>query len=195
MTKISPRRPSPFRAFGAATVLIVCTGCAISCSNGEEPPQASAEIADDTLAAVLAQADDLALVSEALQETGLAEVFDGTASYTILAPTDPAFADIASMDPSPAERGAIVAAILREHVLPGTLTIEDIAAAIAREDGPVEMQTMGAGTLTFADASQENIITVTASDGSSARLTGAALSASNGVVIAIDALLKSPGTG
>ncbi len=184
---------APALAPALAFALAVCTAVG-GCNDGDSSAQVAPRPAEDTLASVLARADHLSLVSEALQDTGLAEVFDGTASYTILAPRDAAFAAAIHGDgPGNGEKAAIVAAILREHVLPGALTPQDIAEAIERQRGPVRMETMGSGVLTFAAG--DGGITVTAPDGSSARLAGAALAASNGVAIPIDAVLKTGAAG
>ena len=83
----------------------------------------------------------------------------------------------------------MLAAVLRGHVLPGMLTTGDIAKAIDANGGKaVSMRTMGTGTVNFARNGPD--LTVTADDGSSAKLSGAGMSASNGAVLPIDAVLK-----
>ena len=80
-------------------------------------------------------------------------------------------------------------AILRDHIVPGYLTPEDIANAIEQDDdGSVEMKTMGDHTLTFTQEGET--ITVASEDGSTALFAGEALRASNGVAIPLDGVLK-----
>lgn len=155
------------------------------------PDEAEASVGNETLAAALADGDDTGAMSEALQETGLAQIFDGSAAYTVLAPSDASIDAIAGLGDMPeVDRNAVLAAILREHVLPGALTPEDIENAIEVQDGQVSIQTMGDGMMRFA--MQGDRLTVTDDNGRTATVSGAPVLASNGVVIPIDVVLKQP---
>lgn len=139
----------------------------------------------------IASVGDLSIVSAGLRRTGLSTVFDGNASYTVLAPTDDAFKALGDKAaPLTAEgNGAALAAVLRDHIVPGTLTPTDIDRAIGAAKGdPVKMRTVGNAQVTFTKTG--GTITVTGSDGSSARFAGAPVTAKNGVAIPIDAVLK-----
>ena len=69
------------------------------------------------------------------------------------------------------------------------LTTADIGKAIDANGGkPITMRTMGTGTVSFARNGSD--LAVTADDGSSAKLSGAGMAASNGAVLPIDAVLK-----
>ena len=179
------------RSSRALAIALAATFALQACSDGETETGETAEVSKETLATMVAETGDLSTVSGALGDAGLAQVFDGAASYTLLAPQDAAFDALGETGQelrSPEQRAAMVA-ILREHVVPGYLTPDDIAAAIeAAGDGSVEMRTMGEQVLTFT--SEGDAITVTAEDGASAHFTGDALRASNGVVIPLDGLLK-----
>ena len=163
-----------------------------ACSSDEDTPQVTESgVSGETLAAALAGAGNLDAVSAALRDTGLAQVFDGTASYTILAPDDAsllALEDSAELTDS--DRRALLAAILREHVMPGALTPEDIANAIDLTGGAVEIATMGDSPLSFSI--EGDAIRVSDANGGSALIAGDAIRASNGVAIPIDAVLKQP---
>ena len=170
---------------GAALMLQGCSG--------EDPVDSgdTAEVSEATLASLVADADGLSTVSGVLGEAGLAQVFDGAASYTLLAPQDSAFEALgeAGEDLRSAEQRAAMVAILRDHIVPGYLTPDDIANAIEQaDDGSVEMRTMGAHTLTFTGEGET--ITVTSEDGATAQFAGDALRASNGVAIPLDGVLK-----
>jgi uncharacterized surface protein with fasciclin (FAS1) repeats len=167
-----------------ALLLAACSG-----KDGDAGGETAAKPSDETLAAMVSQADDLSVVSATLKDTGLAQVFEGVAPYTLLAPRDAAFdglGDAGKALRSPEQRPAMVA-VLRDHIVPGYLMPEDIAKAIAREgNGKVTMRTMSGHTLTFTG--KEGAITATGEDGASARFAGDALLAGNGVAIPLDGL-------
>lgn len=161
-----------------------------ACSGGGDNG-AQQEIGNETLAAALAGGNETDAMSDAMQETGLAQVFDGTAAYTVLAPSDDALEQLAEANDLNSEEGrALLAAILREHVLPGALTPDDIENAITLQDGDVSIQTMGDSRMRFA--MEGGTLKVTDENGQSATVSGDPILASNGVVIPIDAVLKTP---
>lgn len=161
---------------------------ALAACNSETDADAPVAVSTDTLATVIQSDGDLSTVANIFGDSGLQAVFDGNAPYTVFAPTDEAFETL-DLPMDGAEAGAARVAILREHIVPGFLTLEDIAAAIESAGGSVEMQTMGSNTLTLSG--DVNEITITSSDGSEARIVDAGLSGLNGTVIPIDAVLKS----
>ena len=165
-----------------------------ACSGGDEAGEqtAQAEVSDETLATLVAGETDLATASQAIEETGLTQVFEGVAAYTFLAPTDEAFDKLgeASADLRTPEQRPAMAAILRDHIVPGYLTPDDIRNAIELSgDDSVQMRTTGGHVLTFT--ADGDAITVTAEDGATARLSGEALRARNGVAIPLDGVLKA----
>jgi uncharacterized surface protein with fasciclin (FAS1) repeats len=187
----SKRRALAALAAGAGMLLIpACTSePAGEAAEGEEP-------GSGTLASMIADDGDLSVVTDALGNVGLSQVFDGAAAYTILAPQDAVFQQLgeAGEDLRSEEQRAAMAAILRDHIVPGYLTPDDIRAAIEQsDDGTVEMTSMADRTLTFI--SEGDIVTVKAEDGATARFTGEALRASNGVAIPVDGLLKAVQAG
>ena len=130
-------------------------------------------------------------MSEALRDVGLTQVFDGAGSYTILAPSDEAFAALGETGEALTEpdQRAAMAAILRDHIVPGYLTPADIEAAIEAQGGTVQAETMGEQTVRFTRDGDG--VRVTSEDGSTAMIAGEALRASNGVAIPLDGVLKS----
>jgi uncharacterized surface protein with fasciclin (FAS1) repeats len=79
-------------------------------------------------------------------------------------------------------------AVLRDHIVPGYLTPDDIGTAIDAQGGRVKVQTMGDHKLTFTREGKG--YRVAAEDGSSAMIAGNATTASNGVAIPVDGVLK-----
>lgn len=183
----SSRRQALLAAVAATLMLASCSGG----NDDDNKGAATAEVSSETLAKEVADADNLSVVSGALSDAGLAAVFDSAAAYTIFTPEDSAFdalGDAGKQLREPEQRPALIA-ILRDHIVPGYLTPEDISNAIdVSDDKKVQMHTMGGHTLTFT--SSGDTVTVTNEDGSSAQFAGNALRASNGVAIPLDAVLK-----
>src|SRR5687768_12804028 len=131
------RRWAPLAAAGA---ILLTAGCNGDAADGDAE---AAEVSSETLAELIADKDDLSVVSGTLSDAGLAQAFDGVAAYTILTPTDEAFdklGDLGKTLRTPEQRPAMVA-ILRDHIVPGYLTPDDIGKAIElEEDGTVEMR-------------------------------------------------------
>ncbi|WP_390550185.1 fasciclin domain-containing protein [Qipengyuania sp. MTN3-11] len=192
--------PKPMRALATlgmtAIMLWACGPVATDADNGET---ATVEDSNDTLAGVLGNMEDSDRIREAVEESGLSSLMDGSGIYTLLAPEDAAFEALGARGDLLLEEGQrpMLVGVLREHILPGHVTPEAIATAIEQQDGAVEMTTYGGGTVTFSR--EEEAITITDSSGASARFAGPALAASNGTVIPIDTVLvpeaETPLTG
>lgn len=182
--RVRSRFAAPVLSLGWACLLAACSGEGAPGEDGAAAPS------EATLVAVIAGADDFSVVAATLEDAGLAQVFDGVAAYTLLAPRDAVFADLGAAGEtlrSPEQRPAMVA-VLRDHIVPGFLTPRDIATAVELEsDGKVEMRTMAGHTLTFS--SNDGTITATGESGATIRFTGDALLARNGVAIPVDGLL------
>lgn len=160
-----------------------------ACSDDQEPviEGETVEVSNDTIAALIANHDELSQVEELLATAGMAEAFDSAADYTVFAPTDEALSSLGEAFEGEVATPALIA-VLREHIVPGYLTAPDIAAAIENAGGPVEMATMGSGTLTFSMDGDTVMVSATGSD-SSAAVSGEMLGA-NGVLIPVDSVLK-----
>ncbi|MEO6041967.1 MAG: fasciclin domain-containing protein [Croceibacterium sp.] len=177
----------------AAAALLALPGCqkAATTTDAAAP---TAEATRQTLAAALSDATGLGTVSSALKDAGLAQMFDGAAPYTILAPRDAAFDKLgpAGAELRKPEQRAAMTAIMRDHIVPGYLTPHDINDALARSAGNgVKMKTMAGHVVTFTKVGDR--IMVTQEDGSTAALVDEPLLAGNGVVLPIDAVLKKIG--
>ena len=181
------------RAMKRAPVMLAGALLLAACA-GESAEETPAEPSPETLAALVSQADDLSVVSATLEDAGLSQVFDGVAPYTLLAPSDAAFESLGAAGETlrSAEQRPALVAVLREHIVPGYLTPQDIAKAVeADADGKVAMKTMAGHTLTFT--SVDDTITATGEDGATLRFAGDALLAENGVAIPVDALAVQVG--
>lgn len=175
-------------AIGSALILLAAA-CGGGAKDGEGSP--AAKPTDATLAAEISSAPGLAIVSAGLKSTGLGTVFDGAAPYTLLAPDDDAFGALGAAGTAlqQPQNTAALAAILRDHILPGYVTVSDIEAALKASGGkPVKMKTMGDSEVSFSR--EDDALIVSTADGARARIDSTATPASNGVVIPIDAVLR-----
>lgn len=169
-----------------------------ACSKVTEPddkatgPAAAVKPEAESLPDMLDDADGLQVVAEALKETGIAGIFKGKGSYTLLASEDAAFEQLGETgkELTGGTDNAALAALMRDHLIPGYMTPQDISAAIdASKDRKVSMATLGGSKLTFAK-SDDGTITITAPDGSQANIDGEALAGGSSVAIPVNAVLK-----
>ena len=179
-----------------ALVLVPLAGCdQTKDTTAAASAQPATEPGAATLTAAIGSAAGMSTVAAAIKSTGLATVFEGTAPYTVLVPQDDAFGalgDAAAKLKAP-ENGAAMAAVIKAHVLPGYMTVADIGAALTKAKGkPVRMTTMAGSVVTFTRSGTGGgeTLTVTAADGSVAKVSGTELTAGNGVAIPVDAVLK-----
>ena len=181
------RRATLILALGAAGLGVVA-GCS---KIDQKPAVVAGQPAAATLTTAIAGAPGMTTVAAAIKGTGLATVFDGTAPYTVLVPQDDAFGALggAAARLAAPENGAAMAAVIKAHVLPGYITVSDIDAALKAAHGkPVKMTTMAGSAVTFARNGEA--LMVTAADGSVAKVSGSAITATNGIAIPIDKVLK-----
>ena len=145
-----------------------------------------------TMAAALQDMPGAKTFDAALKESQLSTVFDGPGAYTVLAPDDAAFSQLGDAGKGLLEKQQrpLLVSILRDHILPGQVTMENITSAIDKKGGPVKMNTLGGTELTFAK--QGDTITVSNGAGTTAQLTGKQTLASNGVILPINMVLMPP---
>ena len=183
------------RTLRSLALVTLPAGLALAACSTEPTEGPAMESTDrDTVAQAIASAGNLSTLSGALTDAQLAEVLDGSGSYTIFAPTDDAFDALGESGRLllEIEQRPLLVGLLREHIVPGHITPDAIRQALDTEDGPVTMTTMGGGSLTFAI--EGNTITVSRDGVKGANLSGEAMEAGNGVVVPIDAALVPEGT-
>ena len=147
------------------------------------PTTAAAE--PGTIVEVASEADDFTTLVAAVQAAGLAETLSGPGPFTVLAPTDAAFAAALDSLGLTAEQlladQATLSSILTYHVLPGEVP----ASAVVTMDGETAKTVNGATVTIGVDGD-----TVTIND---ATVTSADVPASNGIIHVIDSVLLPPG--
>jgi uncharacterized surface protein with fasciclin (FAS1) repeats len=129
---------------------------------------------------------------ELVEAAGLTETLRGAGPYTLFAPTD------AAIDGLPEEqRTALASSEQREqlgtlisyHIVPGTVTAEDIGRAIDQAGGRAEIATVGGANLSAAR--EADAIVLSGAGGSRASIVAADGIRSNGVVHGIDGVLMT----
>ena len=156
---------------------------------------ATAAIAQDDMGAVPATVVDVAVDNEdfsmlvqALQTAGLVETLQGEGPFTVFAPTNEAFEELAD------ELGLTVeevlaredlADILTYHVVPGAYTSTDLLEELEGEDdGEITVETVEGSELVVSERIEDQLYL----DGS-AHLTTIDIEAGNGWVHVIDEVL------
>jgi uncharacterized surface protein with fasciclin (FAS1) repeats len=175
-------------ALGAAAAMLAVSAC--SNDNGgngsaAQSPQAQKAAGGKTIAAGMAAAGGFMTAAKA---AGLDQTLAGPGPYTVLAPTDQAFAaaPAGSFDAKPENRARITAT-LTNLILPGTVLAADIAKAVEAGKGKAPLATMGGGTITATVQDGKTVLTDAA--GNKATISQADQQFTNGVVHQIDAVL------
>jgi uncharacterized surface protein with fasciclin (FAS1) repeats len=174
----------------AATLALALAlpGCG---QEGGKKTGAVTQSGESNLSKVLDDSGNMSTLTDALKTTGLDGIFANAGSYTLIAPTDAAFAQLGdkAKELESGDDGAALAAVVRAHLVPGYLTREDIAKAIEANAGkPVRMTSLGSTQLEFAKS--DDAITVTSEDGATGRLTGRAVAAGPSIALPVDTVLK-----
>lgn len=151
-----------------------------------------------TIAQNVAASPVHASLATSLDAAGLTETLSGTGPYTLLAPTDDAFAALEAglLDTMllPENKEAL-AGVLLCHVVDGALVTGDLAQMTADGTaGPegVEIETRDGCVLTV-QATPEGGVTVTDERGAVARVAVPDIMQANGVVHVLDTVLKPAG--
>jgi uncharacterized surface protein with fasciclin (FAS1) repeats len=176
-------------SLGAAALVLAAAGCSGSKDNGDNSVAATngADAEGKTISASLDQNSKFVQASKA---AGLDATLAGPGPYTVLVPSDEAFAKLpngmADNLMKPESRDELTR-VLTYHILPGVILVDDIRKAIDQGDGKTVLATMGGDTLS-ATKDGGNIV-LTDTSGGKATLSGGDERATNGVVHHVDAVL------
>ena len=147
-------------------------------------------MADMTIVENASNAPNLTTLVAAVQQAELVETLSGEGPFTVFAPVNEAFealpegtVETVMMD----ENREQLQGILTYHVVPGTLTSEDIAAAIEEGGGTANLTTVAGGTITAR--MDGDLVVIIDESGGGATVTTVDVMQSNGVVHVIDSVL------
>ena len=145
---------------------------------------------EGTVVDVVVNTPELGTLEAAVIAADLADTLAG-GEFTVFAPRDGAFEtlltelDVTAEDLL-ADTDALTP-ILTYHVVPGTITAEDLVAAIEAGEGSTSVETVQGASLTFTISEEGSVLI----NGGEATVTATDLTASNGVVHIIDNVLTS----
>lgn len=151
---------------------------------------ANAATTELTLTEAMEQAPDVSGLLAAIRTAGLTDVFSAPGGYTVIAPPNAAFAELTG-EGEDAVPPPVLAAMLREQMLPGQLDLDSIRQAIADNGGKISVATMGTGMIEFA-IEGEDVVATHSDSGLKAKLTGSSVQASNGALLLADSVLVAP---
>ncbi|NJC04783.1 putative surface protein with fasciclin (FAS1) repeats [Sphingomonas kaistensis] len=170
-----------------------------SCGQGDGGNQSAGNTDLETNAAVAsgARSQDLAALvggnprlAQLVKAAGMEPVLAGKEPYTLLLPSGAALdkLDKATWEglDQPAQKARITA-LLRGHILPGTILAADLNRAVENGNGKATIATMAGEPLTVTR--EGDGLKIAGPGGQSARIVGAEQPARNGVVHEIDSVL------
>ena len=187
------------------SVMALCFALAACGGSGEDnnraqPPGSQAEAngtakggsgaARASLLATLTGAQDHKTLAAAVKAAGLEKTLSGAQPYTIFAPTEAAFQKLPAGTVDGllgADQRGQLTALLTGHIVPGTVTAQDLTKAVERGKGKAQIATVGGATLSFTQ--QGGGLVLTDAKGGQARVVAADQAASNGVIHGIDGVL------
>ena len=146
--------------------------------------------ADKPIAANASAAPNLTTLVTAVKAAGLVETLAGPGPFTVFAPTNDAFAkvDKATLDGLlKPEAKASLTKVLTYHVVAGKMTAADLAAKITEGKGTAKLKTVAGEELTLTMDGDK--VKVAGMGGSTAFVTQADVTQSNGVVHVVDSVL------
>jgi uncharacterized surface protein with fasciclin (FAS1) repeats len=162
---------------------------ACSRDDGGNASGATANTGEAGSKTIAAGVDQNSRFFEAAKAAGLDATLAGPGPYTVLVPSDEAFAKSQNLgDPANPQDRANLTRVLTYHILPGTILADDFGKAIDNAKGSLVQVTMSGGTLTATREGDKILLTDGA--GHKATVTSADDRFSNGVVHHIDALLE-----
>jgi len=140
--------------------------------------------AKETLGQAIGRTAGLGAFSGAVKTAGLEGVLGSASAYTIFAPNDAAFAGAGG---AAGRDKAKLAGLIRGHIVPGVVTVQDLKAAIEKGGGKARLATLSGTTLTARR--EGDTILVSGASAGEARVVQADLMGSNGVAHVVDGLL------
>ena len=172
-----------------AAIALVAAGGAVA--QAKNPMVGGAPMyADKTIVENAAASKDHTTLVAAVKAAGLVETLSGPGPFTVFAPTNAAFAKLPKgtvetlIKP---ENKDTLTAILTYHVVPGTITAEDIATKAKASGGNATYTTVQGGTLTFHKAGSG--WSIMDGKGHMGRITIANVRQSNGMIHVIDTVM------
>jgi uncharacterized surface protein with fasciclin (FAS1) repeats len=193
-------RSASYIMFMTAAVLFIATSCEKADSGpmaGNDmrsdmaaPVKGDQSIAEIVVASTQAEDEEFTLLFAALEYTGLTGVFTGGGQYTVFAPTDQAFLNLVTALPLPGVKSPFeeiddllgegtVANVLKYHVTEGRRA----ANSVVPKSGFRTIETLLGATFKVDKTAKITAV------GNTAQIVSPNISASNGIIHVIDAVI------
>jgi len=176
--------------FFAAAALAVCSLAALAADMKDPTVGGAAMYPTKTIVENAINSPIHTTLVAAVKAAGLVDTLNSAGPFTVFAPTNDAFAKLPAgtvdtlVKP---ENKETLTKILTYHVVPGRITVKDIASGIRTGGGKFEMKTVEGGKLTATMAGKK--IMLTDEKGGMATITTSNVFQSNGVIDVIDTVL------
>lgn len=147
-------------------------------------------IAQGTIVDVAVGNEDFSTLVAALKAADLVSALQGEGPFTVFAPTNDAFAKIASATFSSlleVKNKKALANILTYHVIPGNLMAADVVAALKKGNGKVELKALNGQMITVME--KDGKIWLKDTNGNYSEIVATDVKASNGVIHVIDTVV------
>jgi uncharacterized surface protein with fasciclin (FAS1) repeats len=175
-----------------AAVFLLGAAGVVATAGAQDAPMVggAAMYPEKTIAENASQASNLTTLVAAVKAAGLVETLEGKGPFTVFAPTNTAFEKLPAgtvdtlLKPESKDQ---LTGVLTYHVVPGTMTAEDLIAKVKENGGTYDMTTVAGGTIT-AKMDGDKVVISDASGGAATVETADVLQ-SNGVVHVIDSVL------
>lgn len=177
----------------AGTVLAGCHKPQPTAAQRAEANRAASTVGTkDSVLDALGKTNGLGTFARLVKEAGLSTALGGVGDYTLLAPTDAAWAKLPD-DRRKAleskEGRAQLLAMLRSHTVSGYVMRQDLDKALARSGGAVTLATMGGAPVRVH---RDGTALLFGPGDTGPRLAGDPVAGRNGVIYPIDQVLPPP---
>jgi uncharacterized surface protein with fasciclin (FAS1) repeats len=198
VTRLMNNRARPAVATALAALLAGCVPTVVAPVATQPPASTNTAIAVDpsrmeseaTIAQSIAVTPGLRILAAQLRAAELDQLLGGDGPYTLFAPTDAAFTRLAPSISSellaPQNRSALVA-LLRYHVVPGVLSIQQLTALMRAGGGRATLTTLGGQPLTVTMTG--DVVTLTSATGNRSYVEAADVAQINGVIHVVNGVL------
>lgn len=173
----------------AAAAAIALLGGTSACDSGADPQTSSVETSQN-IANSLGGIDGLDTASDLINQAGLEQMLEGEAAYTMFLPNDQAFAKLpeGELDWLRSDDGRPdLIALLRQHMVPGTVTQQDLETALEDSGGTVALASLADSPLALR---REGSTILIGNNAGSPAVSMPPHVATNGVVYEISALIQ-----
>ncbi len=176
------------RYFAAVAAIALLSGTS-ACDRSDDPETNSVETGQN-IASTLGGIDGMDTANDLINQAGLQQMLEGEAAYTLFLPNDQAFATLpeGELDWLRSDNGRPdLIALLRQHMVPGTVAQKDLEAALENSGGTVALASLADSPLALR---REGSTILIGGDAAGPQISLPPHTATNGVVYEISGLIQ-----